>query len=43
MFSYGIQVYCASMVYSDESATLGHFRKVITQIVRGLIVDNLTR
>ena len=24
VFSYKIQVYCASMVYSDESATQGH-------------------
>ena len=26
VFSYRIQDYCASMVYSDESATYGHFK-----------------
>ena len=26
MFSYRIQVYCASIVYSDESATCGYFK-----------------
>ena len=26
MFSYGIQVYCASMVYSDESANSDHLK-----------------
>ena len=26
MLSYRIQVYCASMVYSDESATYGHIK-----------------
>ena len=26
MFSYSIQVYCVSMVYSDDSATEGHVK-----------------
>ena len=29
MFSYRIQVYCAAMVYSDESTTLGDFKMFI--------------
>ena len=33
MFSYRIQVYCASMVYSDESATQGHIKNFVPLII----------